>query len=241
MGSIKLNWEYNNSMSSVTQTFMSAIGDSSPVNGLVRRNIGSSSETLSTIVAGDGTLSGTGNTALGPSITSSTTSNQFRILDRIIMCFNTSTIPVGAIVTGVTLSLYGVSKNDGLGSPDLHIAAATPASTSALANSDYGQTGSTSFGNVSYASFNTSGYNVITLNASGVSNINTTGVSKFSAKLSWDIDDNFTGTWASSANSRFIFYLSDNGSNQPILSVTYNMPSVTGLSSLTGVQSITTS
>ena len=59
---------------------------------------------------------------------------------------------------------------------------------------------------------------------SGLANITKGGVSSFSTRLSWDINNNFTGTWAASATSSLYCYSADNGSNQPTLSVTYVVP-----------------
>jgi hypothetical protein len=193
-------------------------GANSPADGIVSRQ--SVDESFSSIRGGAGIFVDMLSASSNPQLTSSGTTNQYGRMDRCIFCFDTSSLTSGATISATVLSLFGVVASNGLGSPDLHIAGATPSSTSQYVSSDYGQCQTTSFGSVAFGSFLTS-YNNITLNASGVSNISKTGVSKYSAQLSWDILNSFTGTWASSAQSRFLVNMADNGSNQPKLVVTY--------------------
>lgn len=206
-----------------TLTAYPAAGDSSPIDGLVGRS--GVNETFSTIRSGAGTLKSTGSSNNNFAyLAGSATTNQFASLLRSIFCFDTSSITSTPTITQAIFSLFGQSKDNGLGSPDLHVAGATPASTSTLANSDYGQCQTTSFGSVAYASFSTSAYNDITLNASGISNISKTGISKFSAQTSWDINNSFTGTWGSGAEG-FLGgnYADQAGTTQdPKLVVTYS-------------------
>lgn len=152
-------------------------------------------ETLADIRVGAGkNLSLTATTAsLG--LSASGTTNQFNLLRRVIATFDTSAIGSGSISNAV-MSLFGNDKYTGFTTyPDLHVAGATPASNNTLVNGDYNQCQTTSFGSISAASFSTIAYNDITLNASGKSNIVKNGISKFSFQCSWDINNNFTGSW----------------------------------------------
>lgn len=210
-----------------TLSFNPASGANDPLDGWV--GFSGASRTFSSII---GETNGTDPNVINTSGTpfyleSSTTTNQFDNLYRGFFIFDTSSIPSDAIITSAKISLYGVNKGNGLGSPDLHITSSNPASNSNLVNADFDNIGSTSFGNISYDSFSTTGWNDITLNASGLANINkgTGARSKFALLSSWDINGSFTGTWASNVSSFFSIYMSDNGSNKPTLEVTFTVPS----------------
>lgn len=217
-----------------TVTLYPAVGAASPVDGLVQRT--GVNQTFANIRSGAGNASNVTNTSDSVYLYASSTSNQFAGLNRLIFCFDTSSIPDGATITSATLSLFGASKSNTLGgSPALHIAGATPASSSTLANSDYGQCQAVSFGSISYASFTSSGYNDIALNASGIASIDKTGISKFSAQSSWDVLNSFTGSWSSGASLDFRIDLEDisvpigNNSQSPKLTIDYTAaaPTVT--------------
>lgn len=207
----------------VTATFYPVAGANSPVDGTVQRGI--VDETLTAIRSGAGQTANVTNASVGaPEITTSSTTNQFRQLTRVIYTFDTSSIPVSATIESATLSLFGVSKNNSLGgSPEIDIVAATPPATNTLAASDYGQLGSTVFASKTYAGWSTSAYNDFTLNANGIANITKGGVSKFGARVNWDTDNSFTGTWASLSDVRFNHYMADQTGtdNDPKLVVVY--------------------
>lgn len=213
-----------------TLTVYPVAGANSPVDGQVYR--GGQLETFANLRSGAGTNKDENATVENVAILfASNVSGKYDSLYRAIYCFDTSAIPDDAVIDSAVLSLYGNSKSSDLGSTALHIAGATPASTSALAAADYGQTGSTSFASIPYASFSTSGYNDFTLNAAGIANINKSGISKFSARLGWDIDNNYTGTWSSFGSTSFWAYFADNTgtSKDPKLVITYHIdpPTVT--------------
>ena len=137
----------------------------------------------------------------------SATTDQFDATYRAIWLFDTSAIASGDTVSAATLSLWGTGKITTLGSPDLHIVASTPAANNALANADYGQTGSTTFGNVTMANFNGTNtiYTDITLNADGQAAVSkgTGARSKFGGKTSWDLNNSFGGVWGNGLISSF--------------------------------------
>ena len=202
--------------------------ESTSVDGHVYRS--GVDETLSTIRSSAGTGVSDTNTGCFSYITSSGSTNQFAKLYRVSDFYDTSTLGDSANITNVVKSGYGSAKKNDLGSPDLHFASGNAASNTALASSDYAQAnfGTTSFGSIAYADFSLAAYNDVTLNASGRANISKTGISKFSAQLNWDINNNFTGSWASDKTSYLIFFAADNGSNKPKLVVTYTVVSDTG-------------
>jgi len=180
------------------------------VDGFVGRAI-AGTETLATIRSGAGTDSLYDANPDLVYIGASTTINQFNEIDRGILTFDTSSIVDSDTITSVVLSLYGNAKSNGLGSPDLHIAGATPTVDNNVEPADYNLCQTTSFGSISYASFTNAVYNDITLNASGIANVSKTGISRFSVQLSWDINNSFTGSWSSGLSSFFKWVSADGG------------------------------
>jgi hypothetical protein len=162
-------------------------------------------------------------------IQSSTTTDRWDDLRRIITLFNTSSLGAGATIDSATLSLYGQSKVDPLLiTHDLNIYSSAPASNTALVSADYSTFGSTAFSTaITYAGWSTTAYNVFSLNASGITNINKTGVSKFGARnANYDVAA-IAPTWASGQINVTICYSADETgtSNDPKLVVTYTAPS----------------
>lgn len=164
-------------------------------------------------------------TALSADTTGQT--DKYVQLARGIINFNTSALTSGATITNVVFSGWFIQKTNALGSPDFHIAGATPATTDDVVTGDYLQVQTTSFGNVTYANVDASNtaYTDITLNASGLAAINKTGVTSFSRQLSWDILNSTTGlTWGADLDSRFAMRDADFGpaTHSPKLVVTYS-------------------
>lgn len=206
-----------------TLTVYPAAGANSPCDGMVYRS--GVNETLSTIRSSAGTGSSVTDTNFNTEMSASATTNQYGYLYRSIMCFDTSPLTSGATISAAVLSLICLAKGNALGSPDLHIAGATPAATNTLASSDYGQCQTTSFGSIAYASINADNatYNDVTQNASGIANISKTGISKFSAQLSWDILN--SAPWISNQATYLYWRSADNTgtSIDPKLVVTYTV------------------
>jgi hypothetical protein len=194
------------------------------VSGNARR--ASVNETFATIRAGDGNASNydSGQYGITTQINGSATTNQFAVLTRGIFLFDTSSLTSGAIISAAILSLktsaIGTAQGNGF---EIDIVAATPASDTVLANSDYAQLGSTPFSSIAYASFVIDNYADFTLDANGQNNISKTGISKFGSRLNWDTDNSFGGTWASSGYSGANFYdgATAGTASDPKLVVTY--------------------
>lgn len=197
-------------------------GANSPVDGYTTRF--GVDQSFAAIRAGAGTVTSNTDSSLIAQLRSSTTSNQFSQLYRVIMCFNTA-IPVGQTVISAVLSIAGNTKNNNIGSPDLYICGATPGSTAALTNADYNQLQTVSFGSTTYAGFATDlTYTDITLNPAGIAAISTTGITSLGAVLSWDINASFTGVWSSDVVSNFGWASADGNYAPPVLTVTYAAP-----------------
>ncbi len=206
-------------------------GAVSPCDGFASRN--SVDETFATIRGGAGnaasaTVGSTGSAATTDTrLTASATTDQFQTLDRNIYNYTTSSIGAASTITAGTISFMGTLKANNIGTADYHVCAATPSTTGDVITTDYGTFGSTSFGSVAYASFTTAGsYTDITLNASGLSAISKTAISTFGARTSWDINNSFTGTWASNSTTTFRSNIADNAgtSADPKLVVTFTVP-----------------
>lgn len=219
--------------------------ESTSVDGVVHRS--SVDESLSTIrsSAGNAVSDNGSNSEDSPGIVSSNTSNQYQSLRRNIILFDTSSLPDLANITAATFSTYGTAANtkfNQLGSPDYHLASSSPASNTSLAASDYSNVGTTSFGSIAYASFGADQYNDITLNASGISNITKTGISKFSAQISWDINNSFTGSWLALGQSAFRASFAEiSGTSQdPKLAVDFTTTSTSTSTSTTTTSTSTT-
>lgn len=205
-------------------SFAPVAGANSPVDGYVHRD--GVDESLSTIKAGAGTFFDNTQTSLFARLNSSSTSNQFSAMDRAIMCFNTAVLTAGATIVSAVLNLWVTSITTPLGTVgfSLVVVGATPAATNTLANSDYGQVGTTYFDFKNYADIVAGAYNPFTFNAAGKASINKTGVSKFGAVTGWDYNNTFNGTWAPNANAYYDILSADGLTHPPILTVTYTLP-----------------
>ncbi len=192
-------------------SFLPVAGANSPVDGYAK--VSGVDQPFSTIRAGSGSLAGASTTFAEINLVASSTTNKFKALTRVIICFDTSSIPDAAVITSAVLSVQGVSKVNFLGSAVLHVAGATPNTTNNVIASDYSQVQNTSFGNVSYSSFERSGNNPINLNSTGINNIDKSGVTKFSLRTSWDLNNSFTGTWHAGDLTGFTIWMSDAGSS----------------------------
>lgn len=151
----------------------------------------------------------------------STTSNQFQLLRRGGFGFDTSSLNT---VSSATLSLYGSSKATAIGDPNIDIVDFQPGNEADFATTDYPKAnfGTTRFATgIAASGFSTSAYNDYALNASGLSNINLTGNTFFGARISWDIDEAFGGSWVSGEVSGATIFTADQAgtTNDPKLVV----------------------
>ncbi len=159
-----------------------------------------------------------------------TTTNTWKRLCRAIMTFNTGpTIPDTDEISAAVLSIYGVSKSDGLGlTPNVDIYAATPASNNTFVAADFNATGgstptSQTGSPNTYASWTAGAFNDFTFNATGRGNVSKTGVSKFATRNATYDADAATPTWSSDTSSQMIGDSADQAdvTNDPKLVVTY--------------------
>lgn len=212
-----------------TLTFRPAAGETSPADGFTGRLNTSTLMNFSTIRAATGNAWEASDPQLVARLTAhASSSGNYQWLTRNMVMFDTSSIPDNAVILSATLSLYGESKSAGLGQTTLEICSANPVATNNVTDVDYdvNRYGSTSFGNVAYASFNVGAYNHIALNDSGLANITKTGITKFGIRTGWDLNNNFTGSWAAGGVTEMRISAADvSGTAQdPQLVVEYYIP-----------------
>ncbi len=205
------------------------------VDGIVQRS--GTTDAFSTVRDGAGTFANvTATNQTAPFLVSSTISNQFTTINRGIFTFDTSALNNLNSVLSAFFSVFGASISTGLGNDEFHVVSSTPASNNNLVTSDYSQLGTTSFGNIVGGSWITTGYNDVALNASGLSNLVLTGISKFGARGVWDLNNSFTGVWASSVGSGFSYNFADfaGTSADPKLTITFSgaLPNLSNIGQL---------
>lgn len=204
--------------------FPGSIGTDNPVDGYTQRGV--VDESLATIRSGAGQSANITDTSGGfPEMTTSSTNPNFRQLTRTMYCFDTTSL-AGSSVLSATLSLYGdTSANQLGGAPEIDIVGTTPAATTTLAASDYGNIASIPFASIAHTAWNASGYNDFALDMNGIINIARGAISKFGARVNWDTDNSFTGTWATLAQVRFNHFMSNETgtSKDPKLTVTFTL------------------
>lgn len=146
--------------------------------------------------------------------------------------WDTSSIPDGAVISSSTVGFIGTEVGTDLGDTDVQIVSlATPANETAMVAADFDPAdfGATVFASASVSGINVAGTsndnNLFTLNANGIAAINKTGNTYFGARIKWDTDNSFTGTWASSVFTSVGFGLAEQtGTNlDPKLTVEYTL------------------
>lgn len=147
--------------------------------------------------------------------------NLYEELSRVIMTFDTSTLLATAEIQSASLFLYWTYKLSELWEDDLYLTPATPASSAILVNADYGQALSwTSYGSIAYGSYSVVWYNEIVLNATWIAAISLTANTKIAARLDWDRQASFGGSWVTDFKETW-FWISQDTSQRPKLVIEY--------------------
>ena len=212
--------------SATTTSFYSASGSGSgSTDGVVARH--GVDETWATLRAGAGTAVSTVVNDLTVFIQSTTTSNQWQQINQSILTFDTSSLPNDAIITSVTLSLYGETKTDNLSiSPEINVYGASPASDDDLVTADYGTVGATAYCDtpIGYAGWNTGTpgtANTFIFNLSGIAAVSLVGDTKLGLRNNFDASGT-PPTWSSNKSSDINPWSADKGGGyRPTLEVTY--------------------
>jgi len=182
-------------------------------------------------IAGDGdSLSYTSTTSLKLlDDTTTTTTDQWSIVMRGFVQFDTSSLGSGSTISSAIMSFYKKSLVDGLSmSPTIGMYGATINGTI----SDYQSVGSTLLSSTKgYSSWNTGAYSDLTLNSSGRTYINKIGDTDFSALETVYDAGSSTPTWVSDERTYVIVYPSeDTGTTRdPKLVVTYTTGGATNV------------
>ncbi len=147
-------------------------------------------------------------------------------LSRIILLFDTSSLPNGAIIVEASLRVYVHNFSDTLGAnPTFNVFTSNPASNTALVPADYSQLGNAPLATpIAFADIVGNAYNTFTLNAAGRALINKAGITKLGIReASYDALDIEPG-WLWFKHIRFDINTADHpGGNPPELVVTYKI------------------
>ena len=125
-------------------------------------------------------------------------------LRRGIALFDTSSLPDADVILSATFGIVNTLIQDPFaGGDSLSLVESTPASNIDLANSDYGNVGTTKQApDLVLAEMVGDGltYNVFKLNATGLASIDAAGITKFGLAITADVDDN--EHWEDSLSAR---------------------------------------
>jgi hypothetical protein len=183
--------------------------ESTSVDGEVFR-YSLSGEAWSAIRGGDGTNADDSFWGhLAPRISSiDVGSGLWTLLGRLILLFDTSSLPDADPITAATLRFKVANWLDNF-DQKLSLVAATPASNTALVAADYAQLGSTRFAtDLDLGSLTTAAYNSLPLNTTGLTAISNVGITKLGCRLSGDLD-NVEPTWAANTEDWLQFKTAD--------------------------------
>lgn len=191
--------------------------ESTTVDGVVIRH---AAGIWASIQGGNGTGFGDNGTSLTSWIV--TNSSNWDEIARIILLFDTASLPDSAVISSGSVNLYGDGSSDAF-TDSIVVTASSPASNTGLAASDYQTIGSTAYSStLALSGFSTSGYNALSLNASGRAAVATTGITKFSIRNESDRSNSEPGFLVTAISSATSFSADRAGtSNDPYLEVTY--------------------
>lgn len=167
--------------------------------------------------------------------TTAAAANQFALLQRGFILFDTAALPDDAIIANATVRLWINSKLDQEPWGDLtwNVYESSPATDTALVIADYNQVGATTSPATGFATALTfagiaaGGYNTWTLNDDGVAAIDVTGISKFSVRESTYDGGDTEPSWTVTGKAAGIVWQTSEGANAPELVVTYVVDDVT--------------
>ena len=185
-----------------------------PIDGQTEKAYGLGSGVTFATLRGDAggsvdNTGGAGDTLVG----SDNVTDKYRLLYRFGSGFNTSSIGSDNVDTA-TLSFFSRPAGAGIGLGDTNgqIVDFNPADGSLFAAGDHVSYGTTLFSDTSILISTmdaSAAYYDFPLNASGIANINGAGNSYYGRRLQWDVENNFTGTWASDNSSNWQSWAAD--------------------------------
>lgn len=216
-----------------TSTFYPSAGTNVPVDGRVGSGATLITDWASKVShVGDNSSSTDVANSAGRMRSHSTTGN-WDIMYRGIFGFDTSSIPDGDPISSASFSLFGFASTLDDFSSSLVVDRTVPASTSALADSDFDVTQwdgvEQATARITGAAWSVAGYNDFTLNGTGIGNIDKTGLTWFGTRLDADFD-NLEPTWVSSNNTNIRCHFADQTgtTNDPKLVVEHGVAAASG-------------
>lgn len=194
--------------------------ETTSVDGTVATAAGGQS--WSGMVAAEGNVSLDSGNTYDYFFLSDTTSNQWTTLTRVITLFDTSSLTGSATILNATYSLYQTTTFTNTYGGAVCMVNSSPASNTALVNSDYANVGTTQqASDINMSSISQSAYNDWTLNATGIGNISKSSITKFGSRFSFDREDS-SPTWQNTKRNQLNFNSTETGSNIPKLVVNYS-------------------
>ncbi len=209
---------------------MSELTFTPSLDGYVMRDAGSQSEEdFSTVRDSAGTLAGTTQDQIPVRLWAGYNTDKWDDIIRVILLFNTSSIPDNVTILSATLKLYVTVAADmtPIGG-NFNIFSADPVSDDALVAADYGTLGTTPYATaIDPDDMTVSEWITFTLNSIGLAAISKTGLTKLGIREAVFDAGNTTPTWASRDACKFQFYSRLESGYEPILTVVYGNPTVT--------------
>lgn len=186
-----------------------------------------SGETFSTLAGGNGTVGGSNDSQVAHFIYAGDSTNTWRYINRMMIVFDTSSIPDTATIDSVIFSIYCPYKYFPATLQDyLVISPGTTTTNTSIIAADYQlNTSPVVYASIPYSTLSTGGntpnaYYDFTFNATGRNAISKTGLTKIAMK--WASDASVTApTWSASAYAQFNVYLSEQADFKPKLTITY--------------------
>lgn len=141
---------------------------------------------------------------------------------RAFFLFDTSSLTSSANISAATFSNYFMSGGGTALSQSIGVVGTTPASNTAIVNSDYAQTGTTRYATDQvHVDIDDNAYHDFSLNATGIAAVSKTAVTKLGLRMSSDIDNSEPSPV--SYGARLYMHFADDSSNKPKLVVTYTV------------------
>jgi len=160
-----------------------------------------------------------------------TTSDKYDAIHRIILTFNTVSIPIGAIIVDAKLRLYVVSwmvDTPFANAPKVAVFESYPNDVDYLVDADYGHIYDTVLSNeVKFVDLPINNHVILILNAIGLTKVTPAGVTKLALRESYWDAGNIQPPWKAHDNWSVIFRMRDSNplSQRPRLTIDYYDPS----------------
>lgn len=168
-----------------------------------------------------------------PRVSSDDITDKWRVFERVIMGFDTSSIGSDSTIDSGTFTVVSNLKSEDFGGA-IRLVSSSPASNTAIVAGDFDSYGTANLAtDITLANWDAAGSNAYTLNTAGKDHINKTGTTNFGLRVDLDADD-AEPTWSASGASRARVLFADNGSSEPILNITFSATSTATAGAMPG-------